>query len=58
MQLPNDPVMLLSLINTNLRDHFASLDQLCDEEGIEKAAIVEKLAAIDYYYEADVNQFR
>lgn len=28
-QLPNDPAILLSYINTLLRDKYASLDDLC-----------------------------
>lgn len=34
MQLPNDPVMLMSFVNTRLRDGFDSLDALCDDLGI------------------------
>ena len=29
MKLPEDPVMLLSFVNTKLRDQYASLDALC-----------------------------
>ena len=35
MAVPNDPVMLLSFINTNLRDNYGSLEELCKE--IDKA---------------------
>ncbi len=31
MKLPEDPVMLLSFVNTKLRDQYASLDALCDD---------------------------
>ena len=58
MYLPKDPVMLLSVINTNLRDHYKSLDDLCEAEGIEKADLEESLSAIDYHYDEAVNQFR
>lgn len=27
--LPNNPMMLLSVVNTQLRDEFSSLDELC-----------------------------
>ena len=29
--LPQDPVILLSVINTKLREFYPSLDQLCKE---------------------------
>ena len=34
--IPNDPVMLLSYVNTQLRDYYSSLDALCEDKGIEK----------------------
>ena len=43
MTLPKDPVMLLSLINTKLRDYNSSLDDLCKEYNLEKEYITEKL---------------
>ena len=33
MNLPKDPVMLLSYLNTQLRDNYDSLEALCDEIG-------------------------
>ena len=47
-RLPNDPVMLLSVLNTKLRDHYKSLDELCLDMEIEKKVITDKLSAIDY----------
>ena len=32
--IPNDPVMLLSYVNTQLRDYYSSLDALCDKGSI------------------------
>ncbi|MCQ2539660.1 MAG: DUF4250 domain-containing protein [Acetatifactor sp.] len=55
--IPNDPVMLLSFINLKLRDFYQSLDALCDDLDADKAEIVEKLAAIDYHYDAEQNKF-
>lgn len=56
-QLPNDPVMLLSVINLKLRDFYASLDALCDDMDEDKEAIIEKLNMIDYHYDEEKNQF-
>ncbi len=55
--IPNDPVMLLSFINLKLRDFYGSLDALCEDLDVDKAEVVEKLAGIDYHYNADRNQF-
>lgn len=55
--IPKDPVMLLSYLNTQLRDFYHSLDELCAVMQLEKEAVVEKLAAIDYRYDEVVNQF-
>ena len=48
---PIDPIMLLSVLNTHLRDYFASLDFLCEEVGLNKQEVIDKLAAIDYHYD-------
>ena len=55
--IPNDPVMLLSFVNLKLRDYYSSLDAMCDDMDIDKAQLVEKLAAIDYQYDAQQNKF-
>ena len=44
MNLPDDPMMLFSVINMKLRDCYASLDSLCDDMNVDKKAIVCKLA--------------
>ena len=58
MNLPKDKVMLLSVINTALRDKYNSLDELCESEGIDKEQIIKDLAEIDYAYKEEVNQFK
>ena len=57
MAIPTDPVILLSYLNTQLRDFYASLTELCDALELEEDEIKTKLAAIDYHYDADQNQF-
>ena len=37
--LPKDPVILLSVVNTKLRDFYSSLDALCDDLQVEKSEI-------------------
>ena len=41
--LPQDPVILLSVINTKLRDFYPSLDQLCSEMEVNKEELTDKL---------------
>ncbi len=55
--IPKDPVMLLSFVNLKLRDYYQNLDALCEDLDVDKAEIMEKLAAIDYSYDAGKNQF-
>lgn len=55
--IPNDPIMLLSFLNLKLRDYYTSLDALCEDMDVEREEIVSKLAAIDYHYSSEKNQF-
>ena len=57
MTLPKDPVMLLSLINTKLRDFNSSLDDFCKENNLNEDEIKKKLEMIGYHYNEDRNQF-
>lgn len=58
MNIPQDPVMLLSYVNTQLRDHYSSLTELCKALEIEQAGLEARLAQIDYRYNGEVNQFK
>ena len=55
--LPGDPVILLSVINTKLRDYYPTLEALCDDMQIDRKELSEKLDLIDYEYDAVRNQF-
>lgn len=55
--LPNQPMILLSFVNTKLRDEFQSLDLFCDDFHIAKDEIEEKLASIGYEYDEGLNRF-
>lgn len=55
--IPSDPLMLLSFINTQLRDRFGDLDKCCDYYGIDRPQLEEKLSAIDYQYDTELNKF-
>ena len=56
--LPNDPVMMLSVVNTLLRDRYSSLEDLAKSEGLDSAVISQRLGMIDYRYNRESNQFK
>lgn len=56
--IPKDPVMLLSYVNTQLRDQYGSLKELCEGLGLQEAEFCEKLRGIGYEYDRESNQFR
>ena len=55
--LPGDPVILLSVVNTKLRDFYPSLEAMCEDMQADQSEITEKLKRIDYEYDAVRNQF-
>ena len=59
--LPQDPVMLLSYINTQLRDNYSSPELLFDGLDVPedaRAEIIKKLRDIGYTYNRELNQFK
>jgi len=57
LNIPNDPAILLSYINTQLRDTGQNLDDLCKSLCIEKNTVSEKLSSIGYLYDPEKNRF-
>ena len=55
MALPNDPIMLLSVVNLKLRDFYKNLDALCEDLDADKADLCAKLKAVGYEYDAQRN---
>lgn len=49
--------MRLSVVNTLLRDRYSSLEALCEGESLDCQTLCDSLAAIDYHYDRDTNQF-
>ena len=56
-KLPSSPIILLSIINTKLRDFYSSLDQLCDDLDEDKCEIIFLLENNGYFYNEKLNQF-
>lgn len=57
MSIPNDPVMLLSYINTQLRDFYPSLEELGSSLNVNTGELKSKLALIGYEYNPELNKF-
>ena len=55
--IPRDPVMLLSFVNTQLRDNCCSLKDFCSQYNVDEAEIMSKLEAISFSYSGELNQF-
>lgn len=55
--IPQDPMILLSYLNTKLRDEYKSLDLLCNDLQLDKSDIIQKMSSIDYAYDDALNMF-
>ena len=55
---PQDTMILLSYVNTRLRDDYDSLDALCEDLDLDRAVLEEKLNAVGFSYDAEQNRFR
>jgi hypothetical protein len=56
--LQMDPNLLVGLLNTELRNHCDSLDDLVKTHDLDEKALVEKMARADFVYQPAQNQFR
>lgn len=50
--------MLLSYVNTQLRDNYASLDEFCSSLDVSRADLEAKLSVAGFDYMPEINQFR
>ena len=57
MPLPEDPMILLSYVNTQLRDEFPSLRELCLTLGVDEEDLCRRMKQIDYEYDSALNRF-
>lgn len=55
--LPKDPMMLFSIINTKLRDRYGSLEELCDDLDVDKESLIRILREVGFEYSPDLNKF-
>ena len=58
MQLPQDDFILLSLVNTKLRDEYSSLEEFCEDNALSQGDICGRLQKIGYVYDEAANCFK
>ena len=58
MKIPNDPFILFSYINTQLRDTGMTLAAFCEEHELDAAALTEKLRAAGFSYDEAQRRFK
>ena len=56
--LPQDPVILMSVLNTKLRDGYDSLEALCDDLELDRDKLTVRLNEAGFDYDPERNQFR
>ncbi len=55
--MPNDPIMLMSYVNTKIRDSYRDLQDFCASEGVEENELKEKLSKAGFEYDIEKRQF-
>ena len=57
MNFPKDPFILLSVVNTKLRDCYSSFDELCEDLQADSEQIIRTLAQAGFEYNEELNKF-
>lgn len=56
-KLPQDPFMLFSYVNTQLRDVYSSLDEFCKAVDVDRDWLEKKLNDAGFEYSEELNKF-
>lgn len=56
-ELPQDPFMLMSVVNMKLRDQYDSLDEFCASTSVNREELCQRLSAIGLEYNPETNKF-
>ncbi len=56
-EMPNDPIILLGIINMKLRDFYPSMDILCDDLELDFIEIDGVLSRAGFSYDVQTNQY-
>ena len=57
-KIPQDTIICLSYVNTQLRDFYSSLELLCDDFMVDRDELIKKLADAGFSYDREQNRFR
>ncbi len=55
--LPTDPMMLFSYVNTQLRDNYPSLSEMCQALDVQPDEVKKRLAEAGFEYNEQQNKF-
>lgn len=55
--LPKDPFMLVSYLNTRLRDYDGTLEELCKTLNLDKEEICRRLLEAGFEYDEKISRF-
>ena len=58
MNLPADDFILISVLNTALRDKYCSLAELCEEEELDFDEVVSRAERAGFVYDEAANAFK
>lgn len=58
MNIPKDPMILLSFVNTKLRDEYRTLEEFCKGHDLDAESLKKKLEEIGFEYNAELKQFK
>ena len=53
----SDDNLLLSFINTKLRDEYSTLEDLCEDLELSRGELEERLGKLGYVYHEEQNRF-
>lgn len=56
--VPKDPMILLGYMNTQLRDNYSSLEEMCQALDLNESQIRKTLSDIGFEYVSEKNCFR
>ena len=57
-RMPQDPMILLSWLNTRLRDEGLTLEELCRDLDEDPEALTERMRQAGFAYDAQQRRFR
>ena len=57
MNLPQDPMILFSMVNMKLRDQYDSLEAFCEDNEVNRRELEQVLLSVGFEYDDKTNRF-